>query len=900
MPTTWMKTGSASWTKIVSLFVKTSSAWSDMANAWVKTGSTSWTKVFTKPFVPKIATQVDITLATANSTTQTKKITGTLYNWTNSTSVTYRFRKSIDDINYSNISGASGTSTNPASGSSNTNDTYTLTQADMVANQTNYFVYVSTANNSTYGTSAESVSYSTSFEMPRDITDLTATSASATSMSLTWTASLYAGRQMLEYKASSSSTWITSGNGAGGYSGSTTSATVTGLTAGTNYDFRILPWTGTANNTGYYGNYSNIATTAPINNNKIPPTIISATQATPGGQLDVVVSGGSGPAYQIYWSASSSPPGSASTPDGGAVASGGSTTTVSDTTGPSSSGTWYVYARSVPTATYTTSDTGNNATTNYSEWSPTPGFQFTVAAPNLQTPTIQSASQTGPGGTLTVTVTGGGPTYQIYWWSSTSAPANTVTPDGTSSTTTIVDTTGPGSTGTQYVYARSAASTTTYGSTYTTAPSEFISSWTTGYAFTVSATRTLSFDANGGTGAPASQTGTDSGSGAVITITTSQPTRSGYTFNGWNTAANGTGTNYASGGSITMATDVTLYARWTQSNLTAPTISSVSGTAGNTSVSFSGGSGPFYQVYWSTLSNTNPSTYDANGSSSPITVTNTSAVTGGNTYYFIARSVATLTTTGNGPSTTVSSWSSPVAWVAPVQAPVLNSFTISPTTATVGTTITVTASWGNSPTSVSTKITRGTANVANFETTVAGPNASSTASYTIQAGDVGLYLAGFSTASNAGGTTGPSKTITPIEIGPITQPFVTPTWTGSFPSWTSSNFQRVTSGTANFRWGWGNGTFSWSGSTSGSGGWQFNISTTQLATTTSRTVSVTKAYTTSNDTYQTVNGSNYPYLVSSLRGDVTYSASARYGSIRPYILGTDNNTYTTSSWSTGI
>ena len=124
-----------------------------------------------------------------------------------------RFRKSTDNINYSNISGASGTSTNPASGSSNTNDTYTLTQSNLTANATNYFVYVSTATNSTYGTSAESTSYSTSFEMPRDITDLTATSASSSSISLTWTASLYAGRQMVEYKASSASTWTTSGNG---------------------------------------------------------------------------------------------------------------------------------------------------------------------------------------------------------------------------------------------------------------------------------------------------------------------------------------------------------------------------------------------------------------------------------------------------------------------------------------------------------------------------------------------------------------------------------------------------------------------------------------------------------------------------------------------------------------
>jgi uncharacterized repeat protein (TIGR02543 family) len=901
MATTRVKTGSSTWTQIKSLFVKTSGGWSDMSNAWVKSGSSTWTKVFTKAFVPKIASQVLITLATANSTTQTKKVTGTLYNWTNATSVQYRFRISTDGTNYYNLTNLA-TSTNPPSGSSNTNDTYTILQSDLTANVTNYFVYVSKATNSTYGTEAESVSDPVYIDMPRNITDLTATSASSSSISLAWTASLYAGRQMVEYKASSSSIWITSGNGAGGYNGTTTSATITGLTAGTNYDFRILPWTGTGNNTGYYGNYSNTATAYPINNNKIPPTIISATQSTPGGQLDVVVYGGSGPAYQIYWSSSPTPPSASSTPDGGADWNNGSNTTVSDPTGVPSAGTWYVYARSVTSTGFTTTDTGNTATSSYSEWSPNPGFQFTVVAPNLQTPTILSASQSGPGGTLTVNVSGGGPTWQIYW-TGPSTPGNTVTPDGTSSTTTIVDNTGAPLTGTYYVYARSALTESTYGSSYSTAPSQYISSWSTGYQYVVTATRYLYYDANGGSGAPTTQTGTDSGSGATLTISNTTPTRSGYTFNGWNTNSSGTGTNYSSGASITLTSDVTLYAKWIQDNLTAPTISSISGTAGNINVYFSGGSGPYYQVYWYPTNRSDIQTvitYDANGSSSPINVTNLASPTAGATYYFWVRSVSSLTNTGTGPSVNISSWSGSSTWTAPVQAPSLNSFTISPTTPNVGTTITVSASWANSPTSVSTKITRGTANVANFETTVAGPNASTTASYTIQAADIGYYLAGFSTASNAGGTAGPSKTTSPVEIGPVVQPFVTPTWTGSFPSWTSSNFQRVTSGTANFRWGWGNGSFSWSGSTSGSGGWDFNISTTQLSTTATRSVSVTKNYTTSNDTYQTVNSTNYPYLVSSLRGDVTYSSSSRWGSIRPWINGTDNNKYTASSWSTGV
>ena len=38
--------------------------------------------------------------------------------------------------------------------------------------------------------------------------------------------------------------------------------------------------------------------------------------------------------------------------------------------------------------------------------------------------------------------------------------------------------------------------------------------------------------------------------------------RSGYTFTGWNTAANGTGTPYAAGANFNFATDLTLYAQW--------------------------------------------------------------------------------------------------------------------------------------------------------------------------------------------------------------------------------------------------------------------------------------------------------------------------------------------------
>ena len=102
--------------------------------------------------------------------------------------------------------------------------------------------------------------------------------------------------------------------------------------------------------------------------------------------------------------------------------------------------------------------------------------------------------------------------------------------------------------------------------------------------------RTLYFDANGGTGAPSSQTGTDNGSGAVITISATKPTRTGYSFSKWNTNSSGTGTDYNPSGSITLTSDVTLYAIWTESASYTITYNGNGNTAGSTSSTTGSGS----------------------------------------------------------------------------------------------------------------------------------------------------------------------------------------------------------------------------------------------------------------------------------------------------------------------
>ena len=81
----------------------------------------------------------------------------------------------------------------------------------------------------------------------------------------------------------------------------------------------------------------------------------------------------------------------------------------------------------------------------------------------------------------------------------------------------------------------------------------------------------ISFDANGGTNAPATQTKTY---GTALTLSSTEPTRAYATFVEWNTAADGTGTSYAPGDTYSLEYPVTLYAIW-QLDSDLPSITSM-------------------------------------------------------------------------------------------------------------------------------------------------------------------------------------------------------------------------------------------------------------------------------------------------------------------------------------
>lgn len=84
---------------------------------------------------------------------------------------------------------------------------------------------------------------------------------------------------------------------------------------------------------------------------------------------------------------------------------------------------------------------------------------------------------------------------------------------------------------------------------------------------------TISYNANGGSGAPSSQS--PCFAGTAYTLSDATPTRAGYKFEGWSTSSSATNASYQPGASFTLASipgsgayTVTLYAVWSQYTLT--------------------------------------------------------------------------------------------------------------------------------------------------------------------------------------------------------------------------------------------------------------------------------------------------------------------------------------------
>lgn len=106
----------------------------------------------------------------------------------------------------------------------------------------------------------------------------------------------------------------------------------------------------------------------------------------------------------------------------------------------------------------------------------------------------------------------------------------------------------------------------------------------------LAAAYTVTYNGNGATSGTAPTDSNGYAQGATVTVlgNTGNLTRTGYTFAGWNTAAEGSGTSYTAGATFAMGTaNVILYARWT-ANQSSSDGGGGSNTSSQTSTSVTG------------------------------------------------------------------------------------------------------------------------------------------------------------------------------------------------------------------------------------------------------------------------------------------------------------------------
>ncbi len=160
----------------------------------------------------------------------------------------------------------------------------------------------------------------------------------------------------------------------------------------------------------------------------------------------------------------------------------------------------------------------------------------------------------------------------------------------------------------------------------------------------------LAYDANGGSGAPGTQSGTttDGSTSKAFTVSTGTPTRSGYTFLGWSTSSTATAASYWGGSSITIGEGTTtLYAVWQYAATFSGSVGTPASNGDSRIKSQNGanllgdGSSTSFNIkagYSVTRTNSNPgstySTYSTSGSSYPTSVgTSTGNLSNGQTHY---------------------------------------------------------------------------------------------------------------------------------------------------------------------------------------------------------------------------------------------------------------------------
>ena len=169
---------------------------------------------------------------------------------------------------------------------------------------------------------------------------------------------------------------------------------------------------------------------------------------------------------------------------------------------------------------------------------------------------------------------------------------------------------------------------------------EFYSSSTTGsIPFKFGRVYNITYNANGGSGAPSTQY---KDYGTSITLSTEKPTRSNYTFAGWATSSTASSATYQPGDIYSSNSNVTLYAVWKAvADTTKPTVSisttNLSASSQTATLSLSDNVG-VVSYYWGTSSSPSNSSFTTISSTTSTSVQKTVSSSG--TYYLIAKDAA--------------------------------------------------------------------------------------------------------------------------------------------------------------------------------------------------------------------------------------------------------------------
>jgi hypothetical protein len=593
------------------------------------------------------------------------------------------------------------------------------------------------------------------------------------------------------------------------------------------------------------------------------PTSVTASNNGSSTTLTVSWSGSTYAAYyRIYWSSSATAPTNPGTAFDEEKVVNGSTIT-------SSSGSWAWGPGDQDKNNNSPVFGGNyyfyvSASANGTTWTP---YVRTSGITNLRlTPPTSVTVTPGPqGGSVAATFSGGsGPSYQMYWFGSATAPTGQVTPDQSGAGPTLTDTTGPTSTATQYMYIRSV---TNVGDT-SAGESTTASAWSAGVSFNMTSTAVSQ--------------------NSVPTVrATNTSSTSTVKYGDSITWSAGTYTNAAS------ITSVLLYSTST---------SNLSGTNGNTLTSFR---------------TTNPYVIQASdpaGTPYVFAVRDIVVGTNGTTYYFfsgqITSALADAVAFSYGTATSAAG-----GWTASVNSGTQSgaSYSLSSGTGTVNSStgqVTVTGLGSNTTTSVIvTKSVSGyndtTAPASGTSATVViyslnysanGGSSTPTAQTGAQGSSITLAAnagtrSGFTFGGwNIGGTTysgGGSYTFGSADAT------ATAIWTANFvapsapaPSWTSGgNFQRIT-GSSILRWFTDYPGISGSGSITGM---DFEIRTTAGGGT--LLASGTRSYPGAGSYPYAGGGTIWAFRCGTSDGDISYSSSARFARVRVRMLGTNGTTY---------